>query len=313
MSAATVEFDFEDVLPTVQRAHSRANRDDAEEAIQTAVTEMLERGERLAPGFVVHKARSRLINALELHERRNSSLDAFRESDVDQAPVELAIEEVDFEAHARLAEAASNPILRRRLEAAVAGGSATLQPRGEAAHGHRYGDDVVRAARRLRDEQMGYEEIAERLGVASAQTIAQWCKGRSRRSRTRAGWDCELVYEAIRAFHREEGRRPTFRDFIADPRLPGLYVLERLGLRILSASAAAGIPAPASVPEPWDRAAVLGVYRDFHRREGRWPLVRERRACNGFPGQKATQRVLGTTAMERIAAMVEDVAVPVSV
>lgn len=35
-----VAFDFEDVLPTVQRAHSRANRDDAEEAVMTAVEEL---------------------------------------------------------------------------------------------------------------------------------------------------------------------------------------------------------------------------------------------------------------------------------
>jgi len=225
----TIAFDFDDVLPTVQRAHSLANRDDAEEAVQTAVAEMLEKGEPLTSPFVVFKARSRLLTALRRRERGNASLDSYLEDDFDEAPVELAIDEVDYDAHAQLREAADNPILRRRLEASRSG-APELRRRGAAAttRGHVFSDEVVAEARQLRRSGWTYSEIAQRIGAGES-TVANWCLGRIRRAPTaNPGWTRELVVEAVRAVVAEDGKKPTTRQMNFDPRLPDGKTFYRL-------------------------------------------------------------------------------------
>jgi hypothetical protein len=72
---AEVEFDFHDVVPTVQYFDRRANQDDAEEAVQTAVVKLLESNLPLIPSYVVTKAQTRLHDAVARHERRALSLD----------------------------------------------------------------------------------------------------------------------------------------------------------------------------------------------------------------------------------------------
>jgi DNA-directed RNA polymerase specialized sigma24 family protein len=225
----TVAFDFEDVLPTVQRAHSLANRDDAEEAVQTAVAEMLEKGEPLTSAFVIFKARSRLMNALRRRERKNASLDSYLEDNVDEAPIELAIDEVDYDAHARLREAGDNPILRRRLEASRSG-APELRRRGAAAttRGRVYPDEVVAEARQLRRSGLTYSEIAKRLGAGES-TVGNWCSGRIRKAPTaNPGWTRELAIEAIRAVVAEDGKQPTASQMNLDPRLPDGKTFYRL-------------------------------------------------------------------------------------
>jgi|GEM_PF-5998046 len=226
----TVAFDFDDVLPTVQRAHSLANRDDAEEAVQTAVAEMLEKGEPLTSAFVVQKARSRLLNALRRRERGNDSLDSYLEEDGLEAPVEIAIDEVDYDAHAQLREAFDNPILRQRLEASRTG-APELRRRGAAAttRGRTFSDEVVAKARQLRRDGLTYSEIAEHIGAGET-TVANWCLGRIRKAPTaHTGWTRDLVIVAIRAVVTEDGKRPTATQMNPDPRLPnsrtfyGLY------------------------------------------------------------------------------------------
>jgi DNA-directed RNA polymerase specialized sigma24 family protein len=245
-----VAFDFDDVLPTVLRAHSAANRDDAEEAIQVAVAEALEKGWEMTAPNIVTCARRRLLNAMRRRERSNVSLDAFLEADEDTAPKEIAIEEVDFDSHVELAEIAANPVMRRRMEAVKRGNRPVI---------HRH-----------------------------------W-----------GGWSLELAVEAVRAFVREEGRRPTSKDFLSDPRLPGRSILWDLGHNNTTISELAGTPPPPKMPGPWSREAILAAYRAFYARAGRWPKDRERRRANGFPGLRTTLRVLGTTSIREIGAMAE--------
>jgi DNA-directed RNA polymerase specialized sigma24 family protein len=219
--SATVAFDFNEVVPKVQRAYSRANRDDAEEAVQVAVAELLARGKPLTAANVVQGGRHRLMDAFRRREKGNVSLDAFREEDVDQAPLELAVEEVDFEAHAELAAAARNPVLARRLANAQTG-AAELRPRGarRATRGVGRSDETVALARRMRaEERLSFAEIGRRLGIPW-QTIHNWCTGRARRAPEGPGWTRELIVAAIRAVAREDGKMPNSETLKRDPRLP---------------------------------------------------------------------------------------------
>lgn len=104
MSTATIAFDYEDVLPSVRGADSRANADDVEEAIQQAAVELLGKGTPLTAPNIVTRARSRLIAAMSRSEHKNASLDAFAEAADDDVPVELGITETDFDAHVALSE-----------------------------------------------------------------------------------------------------------------------------------------------------------------------------------------------------------------
>lgn len=103
MSVA-VDFDFDDVLPTVRAAAPGASTEEAEDAIQTAVVEHLRKGTPLTAPNVVQRAKSRLIDARKKRDNRHASLDAFREKDEDHAGFEFAVVEVDFDSHMALAE-----------------------------------------------------------------------------------------------------------------------------------------------------------------------------------------------------------------
>jgi DNA-binding transcriptional regulator YiaG len=229
MPSVAVEFDFAEVLPTIRAAHSRANVDDAEEAISVACVELLAKGTPLTAANVVTRARSRLRDRFNRCEARNSSLDAALEEDVDHSPVELAVDEVDFEAHGKLREARDNVILRRRLAASEVG-APELRRRGTAAvtRGKAFSDETVAEARRLRREGLKMSEIAERIGCGET-TVWNWIHGRMRRAPTsNPGWTRKLVIEAISAVIAEDGLHPPSPQMKTDPRLPNSKTFYRL-------------------------------------------------------------------------------------
>jgi hypothetical protein len=208
--AAAVAFDFEDVLPTVRGAHSRANRDDAEEAVQTAVAEMLERGEPLTAPFVVTKARDRLRNALRRRERGNSSLDAFAEDTEDQAPVELAIEEVDFDSHIALSDPVTEA--RRRAVEGNCGSCRGWTP-----------DNVLIALQhytRVNGQTPVYRDLAADPNLPHSNTVRRY-HGTLNKALTAAGlrprkhlierpeWTFDEAREALRDYVADNGRLPT--------------------------------------------------------------------------------------------------------
>lgn len=217
---SAVAFDYEDVIPKVQRAVVGATREDAEDAVQLATAELLEAGEPLKTAYVVRRGKFRLIDAKRRREARNVSLDAFRESSADSAPVELAIEEVNFEAHATLAESRRNPILATKIERVERGSAAHMRRTGAANNLTRWPDSVVAQARKLKETGLSYREVSEATGVPQG-TVIRWCRGASRRVPSGGGWSRETILAAFAAFAREEGRRPSVRDVETDPRLPG--------------------------------------------------------------------------------------------
>lgn len=310
---AVVEFDFDDVVATVQHFDSRANRDDAEEAVQQGVERLLKRGEPLVAAYVVNKARSALGNIVRRAERRNSSLDAFAESDVDNAPIEFAIEEIDFDAHLELRRAAENPVLRRRLEAARCG-TPVIKRRGRFHHATRYPSEVVEEARRLRRQGgHSYQQIARRVG-ASQGIVEYWLTQPFVRGGDTEGWSRELIIEAIRAFAREEGRRPTERDLRIrrDPRLPSHGTVERHFKNWGEALRLAGLDkreyqrARGSASGKWTVAYVFKAFRAFVDRHGHWPNTAEFRAKgNGLPSYAVIERLFNTTSIAKIRALAE--------
>jgi hypothetical protein len=240
--AAEVAFDFDDVTPTVRRAHSAATREDAEDAVMTAVAEGIEKGWELTSRNVVACARFRLLSALERRERRNLSLDSFAEDDGDSVPVELAVEEVDFDAHVELSTARSNPILRQRLE-----------------------DGLVKA------------------------------------------WSRELIAEALRAVHREDGKLPVSETMKTDPRLPAQSVFYRYYDSWEEAVRAAGLVY--TVPPPRNRWTVeqgTAVLKEWTAAHGRLPTADELRngSALGLPSQMACYRLFGSCSQSRLAEVV---------
>lgn len=208
--SAVVAFDFEDVLPTVRRAHSAATRDDAEDAIQTAVAELLEKGTPLTAPNVVTRARSRLLNAKARRESRNASLDAFREEDVDNAPVELAIEEVDFDSHVAL----SDPVTDARRRA-VEGGCRSC--RG-------WTPETVLVALQhythVNGRPPAYRELMVDPNLPYPTTVKRWyptlneaLKAAGLRTRKhlieRPPWTFDEAREALRDYVADNGRLPT--------------------------------------------------------------------------------------------------------
>lgn len=233
MSAA-VAFDFDNVVPTVQRAHSAANRDDAEDAVQVAVAEGLEKGWDLTARNVVACARFRLLNMMERREARNLSLDSFLEQDVDSAPREIAIEEVDFESHVRLAEGKQNPIIRLRIEAAEAGRRPVVAEWTK--------DLIVTAIRAfereegrrptkvdcIHDPRLPARKLVERLfgnwSTAMDAAGVDW-----RDDGTAKRWTPETALATFRDFMERHGRPPTASEFRArGSRFPGYTAIERM-------------------------------------------------------------------------------------
>lgn len=301
VEAGVVGFDYGDVLPTIRRAHPHASLADAEDAAQVAVEEHLRNGVPLTAANVIQRARSRLLTAKK-REARTLSLDAFAEADVDSAPAEFAIEEVDFDSHVELAEARQNPILRRRLEATERGSAPKIQARGEAAPTTRYPIEIVKEARRLQEGGQSFDAISRQLGI-DATTIVNWCRGIYRRIESN-GWSCELIVEAFQAFYQEEGRGPTAEDVKRDARLPALNVLYRHFPSMEDALRAAGLPA--SGWRVWDRESVLEVWIEFKERTGRWPRDLDIRVrSSGLPGYSAIRRCFGTSSLVQLARLAE--------
>jgi hypothetical protein len=149
---------------TIQRAHSAASIDDAEEAAQTAAAELWAKGTPLTAPNVVTRARSRLRDRFNRREARNLSLDAFREEDIDEPSIELAVIEVDFDSHVQLAEVQQHPVTARKLALLQFGGAPRIMRRGAASRLARYSDEQVNRARALRDSGMTYPDISARSG-----------------------------------------------------------------------------------------------------------------------------------------------------
>jgi hypothetical protein len=159
---------------------------------------------------VVTRARSRLLNAKARAEALSSSLDAAFEEDAGHAPRELAVAEVDFDAHVTLREITDNPILLQRLRAVQQGaGCSMILPRGEAHSNSKWPDSLVAEVRRRRvRESLTYKQLGAATG-GPKNTVKKWCRRQQRSSTATAGRDGDLILLAIKTFTIEEGRRPT--------------------------------------------------------------------------------------------------------
>lgn len=273
---ATVDFDFEDVLPTVQRAHSRANRDDAEEAVQTAVAEMLEKGEPLIAPFVVQKARSRLSNALSRRERGNASLNAFEEEEErdDRPPKAIAIVEDDLDD--LLATADLDEISLRVLRIVDRGGAPYLAPRGALHPSAKHSDEQMAQVRQLRQQGMTFVEIEQATGVSRYLASAHM-RRRVRVADSEPGWTRELAVAALCAHRTLLGRVPRLRDLEGNPATPSPKTLERLFGSFVAALEAAGMESVYAdrSSQRWTPKRIAEALLDFHRQEGRWPVEAE--------------------------------------
>jgi DNA-directed RNA polymerase specialized sigma24 family protein len=303
MGTTAVEFDYDDVLPTVRRAHPHASMADAEDAVQVAVEEHLRKGAPLIPAYIIQCARFRLLTAKE-REARTLSLDAFEETNEDSAPFEAAIDEVDFDSHGELAEARRNPILRLCLEAAEQGAVPTVRARGSSTHSTLYPSEIVDEARRLHErEGQSFEAVARQLGVHRT-TVQRWCHRKSRCMES-PGWSRELVIKALQAFAREESRRPTIEDVKWDKRLPAMNVLYRFFPGMADALQAAGLP-PCNRRRRWNRDSVLDALIEFRERTGRWPRhadIKDR--SSGLPTYKSMECRFGTSSLVKLRELAE--------
>lgn len=302
--SAVVTFDFDKVVAKTQRKWPRARREDVEDAVGEAVAGFFEKGGDWGEGAVVQAAYWRLTTMQGRREASNVSLDAFREEDEGEAPVELAVHEDDLDSTVRLSEAAGNPVLALRLDAAQRGAHPRVAPRGANHQDARYSDEVVAEARRIRDEEKAtYKAIAERLGVAHEQTVRYWCQGSSRCVETRPGWTRDLVIEAILQFDREEGRRPVETDMRSDPRLPSWTTIRRLFGSWAAALEAAGYPIKRRRQArlaKWTRRELRTALKTFFAEHGRWPRFGDFREANGLPAPPTLERLCGTTSIPKI-------------
>jgi len=291
---AAVAFDFDDLLPTVRRAHSGASRDDAEDAIQTAIAEGLEKGWELTAANVVTRARSRLIDAKRRRDSQHSSLDAFREDAEDSPPVEFAVAEDDLDGHLRLREVREAPVTEKLLDAVQVGGAASVRPRGEAHHRTRYSDADVARVKALFAQKLSMAEVARRTGLPYS-SVCKWCRGVARRAPTTAGWTPELAIAACQQFQREEGRRPTQEEAKRDRRLPCVKVVQRLFGTWSKLMTAAGLETYRPEALAWSDQRLLDTLRDFAAQHGRLPYHREMRSANGLPSGGTLFRRFGSS------------------
>lgn len=306
--APKIEFDRADVLPTIRRAWSSATVDDAEDALQTAVAELLTKGTSLTAANVVTRGRSRLISMKSRREAGNLSLDAFRESD-DDAPVELAIEEVDFDARLMLSEATGDPILRERLRNVAAGASRALAPRGTACHQSRHSDETVKEVRRLRsDDSLTFRAIEDRTGVERS-LAAQWCRGVGRLTPTTPGWTTARARQSVQAWSRRHGRPPTYEDGQRDPRLPSPGTADRLFGSWRAMLEATGHPSPYAGRRlaPWSSDEGRRVIRAFVHRTGRWPSRQDMITEPNLPSPATCGRLFGTQGAAKLKTVIGDV------
>lgn len=228
-------------------------------------------------------------------EASNLSLDAFRESD-DDAPVELAIEEVDFDARLTLSEAKDDPILRERLRNVAAGASRALAPRGTACCQSRHSDETVGEVRRLRrDDGLTFRAIEDRTGVERS-LAAQWCRGVGRLIPTTPGWTTARAGHTVQMWTRQHGRPPTYRDGQRDPRLPTPSTADRLFGSWRAMLEAAGCPSPYAGRRlaRWSKDEGRRVIRAFVRRTGRWPSRQDMITEPNLPSPATCGRLFGT-------------------
>lgn len=298
---AAVAFDYADVLPTVRAAAKGATREEAEDAIQTAVMEHLDKGVPLTAANVVQRARSRLLNARQRRDNRNASLDALREDTEDSAPVELAVAEVDFDSHAELAEARRNPILAAKLARAERGGAAELRRSGTASPSLRYDDETVARARALRSQGKTWREVAEAVGVRQA-TVERWGQPGRRPAVAETGWSFERIVEAVKAVWREDGKPPSYGQCNRDPRLPESRTIRKHCGSWTAVADAAGFEPQKAFTKRWTDDAVEAGILGFERREGRLPVWRDFKADPNLPPLAKLHILYGTA---RAAAVLE--------
>lgn len=301
------------VAETVAAKVSGAGHSEAEDAVQTALLEWLEKGDDLdldtsrpVAGALVTRAIWRLKSARARREARNLSLDAFAEADEDSAPVELAVNTEDFDSHVRLAEARADPILCERLSATEHGASPWITPRGAFCGRTKYTDEQVAEARRLRrEEKLSYHKIADRIGCSEG-IVERWVK-RELRVVDTPGWTGERVIAALRRHFERYGESPLFEHLKDHPELPSSTSIVRLFGSFNKALEAAGLP----TRYPWKggtakhtKETLDAAFLAFVERHGRWPLHGELRACNGFSGAGVLMRFYGTTSPNGIRALI---------
>jgi hypothetical protein len=229
-------------------------------------------------------------------EAGNLSLDAFEESDDDEAPIELAIEEVDYDAHITLSEAKDNPILRERLRNVAVGASRALSPRGSACHSSRYSDETVAEVRRLRKtDRLTFRAIEERTGIERS-LAADWCGGRGRLTPTTPGWTRSRAVRTVRTWTRRTGRAPTYGDGQRDPRLPNPSAAHRLfgSWRLMLHAADCPSPYTGRRLTAWSREEAAEVIRAFVHRNSRWPSSQDLIAEPDLPSPATCHRLFGT-------------------
>lgn len=312
MEAATLPFDQATYDRSIEVLRGQGfSQDDAEEATQTAFLEAWERCGDLdfGPGLIVNKAKLRAINLTQRADRRrNVSLDAAAEDDVDKAPVELAVDVVDFDSHVEVAKLGEHPVLLRRLEAVRNGASAHLQPRGSNSSRCLYDDATVERARRLRNAGRTLKEIAEATG-ATESTVQVWVT-RQQRVCSTEGWSEDLAILAMKLFAEEEGRRPVWSDFRTDKRLPTYCPLERIFGKpntLRRALEAAGFElTPADIHRPvYSDDDIVTLIREFEAREGRLPRYSDWGGDSGLPSQARLGKRFGTSKAQLILDQIE--------
>lgn len=308
MEAATLDIDRRDIDDIVEKTKRREglNHHDAEEAVATAALKLLEQsaeGEefRNDPGRLVARSRLYASNLRRKRERGNASLDAAREDDVDRAPVELAVDEVDFDLHAEVTKLDDHPVLRRRLEAVRAGATHHFVPRGSSSPVCQYGDADVTRAKQLREEGLTLKEVAEIVGCSES-SVSAWCC-RRRRVCSTEGWTRELAIFAMKLFAEEEGRRPKWTDFRGDQRLPSSFPLNRIFGKtntLRKALEAAGFEIEAGPGVAYSDGEIKSAILGFIETKGRPPKWREWRAANGLPSPHVLYDRFGTAKVDVI-------------
>ncbi len=234
-------------------------------------------------------------------EASNLSLDAFRDSD-DDASVELAVEEVDFDARLTLSEAEDDPILRERLHNVAAGASRALAPRGTACHHSRHSDETVAEVRRLRrDNGLTFRAIEDRTGVERS-LAALWCRGADRLIPTTPGWTTSRAKQSVQTWARRHGRPPSYKDGQRDPRLPSPGVADRLFGSWRAMLETTGCPSPYASRRlaPWSSDEGRRVIGEFVHRTGRWPTSQDMITESALPSPATCWRLFGTQSAARL-------------
>jgi len=307
VASATLDFDFEEAVKLVASSNRGLNQADAEDAVQTAVAEGLERGWALTRANVIACAKLRGIDAYRRRERRNLSLDSFRENTEDHAPVELAVEETDFDAHAELSAARDNPVLAVRI-------STDRRVRWSR-------DLIIKAIRAfIREEghRPSHKDLLNdpRLPVISVIErhfgdfpAALEAAGSSINEPTKHHpgsvpiWPKPRCEEAVRTWAAEHGRPPTYDDARFDRSLPHPSTIRASYGGWLALREAAGMPSTYETRKgTWPRQRALEALRGHVAEHGHLPALDD--FCTyGLPSRCTVKRLFGTSALARLMAI----------